>query len=104
MLVFPKMDIETPGEGVMARKAGTVTSITESKVVVDDVEYTFNQKTATGIDDSDIIILPVINSWQEPGGCETTCATETGCQRSAYRRCPRVLKPGRHIRVGRIEK
>ena len=37
LLIFPKMDIESPGRGVMAQIPGTVTEISEGVVVVETV-------------------------------------------------------------------
>ena len=32
LLFFPKMDIESPGSGIMARRSGTVTAITDTEI------------------------------------------------------------------------
>lgn len=66
LLFFPKMDIESPGSGVMARKSGTVTVVTDSEIQVDDEIYQIKPNTQREIDDSELILLPLINSWQEP--------------------------------------
>jgi NNP family nitrate/nitrite transporter-like MFS transporter len=39
LLIVPRMDIETPGEGVMAVRAGTVTEVRDDAVIVDGVEH-----------------------------------------------------------------
>jgi len=66
LLFFPKMEIESPGSGVMARRAGTVTAVSESEIRVDDEVYPLIPKVETEYDDSAVILLPKINTWQEP--------------------------------------
>ncbi len=67
LLFFPKMDIESPGSGIMARKAGRVTLVTDTEIKLDNGDvYTLNPVILREIDDSDMIIFPQINSWHEP--------------------------------------
>ena len=74
LLIIPRMDIESPGSGVMARGAGIVKTVSAGEIVVEtargDVRYTY---TAYAEDaefekarDSGVIILPRSSSWQEP--------------------------------------
>lgn len=65
LLFFPKMEIESPGSGVMARRAGTVTAVSESEIQVDDVVYSLIPKVEVEYEDTDIILLPKLNTWQE---------------------------------------
>ncbi|GMQ82138.1 MAG: hypothetical protein BMS9Abin05_1582 [Rhodothermia bacterium] len=67
MLVVPKMEITSPGRGVMARSAGTVTAVSESSVRVDDREYPLIAPTGK-LDNVDekTLILPTKDIWQEP--------------------------------------
>lgn len=44
LLLFPKMDITTSGSGLLAGKAGTVTKVSPSKIVIDEKEYQLEQK------------------------------------------------------------
>ncbi len=62
-LFFPKMEIESPGRGVMARKSGTVTLVTETELRVGDDVYRLSPRSDTQIDESGTHLLPVIRSW-----------------------------------------
>lgn len=73
LLAIPRMQIESPGEGVMAVKPGIVTEITESQIVVGEFSYAYRNRTAItssyrSIDDveSGILVLPQSTFWQEP--------------------------------------
>jgi len=65
LLFFPKMEIESPGSGVMARRSGTVTVVSASEIQVDDVSYPLTPKVETEYADDAVILLPMINTWQE---------------------------------------
>ncbi len=65
LLFFPKMEIESPGSGVMARRAGIVTAVTDSEIIVGEDSYAITPGVAREIDDSELILLPKIDSWQE---------------------------------------
>lgn len=70
-LSIPRMDIESPGQGIMAFKKGTVTSVSSSEIVVDDKRYVLrdrqNEKVSTIFKDSkETIIWPTFSSWQDP--------------------------------------
>ncbi|PKB15837.1 nitrate/nitrite transporter [Flavobacterium sp. 5] len=62
LLLFPKMDINTSGAGLMAGKAGIVTQITPSKIVIDGKEYKVNDKGSNGEPSK---YFPSKNTWQE---------------------------------------
>lgn len=62
LLLFPKMDITTSGNGLMASKAGKVTQVSDSKVVVGDKEYNVNPKDVH-INHSKF--FPSKTTWQE---------------------------------------
>ena len=68
LLIVPRMDIQSPGEGVMAGRPGTVTFVSDSKVVVGDMSYAL--RTAQELDITDqndrMLILPTSNVWQVP--------------------------------------
>lgn len=69
LLFFPKMDIESPGRGVMAARAGTVTEVTDRAVVLDgEGRYALLPQPATdeGSHDRENHILPIVRTWQEP--------------------------------------
>ncbi|HEY1195629.1 MFS transporter [Flavobacterium sp.] len=44
LLLFPKMDVTTSGSGLLASKAGTVTTVAPDKIVIDGKEYNISQK------------------------------------------------------------
>ena len=69
LLIFPKMDIESPGRGVMARRAGAVTDVSAERIQIDDQAYelrTSSSELITEYSESDALVLPVITTWQEP--------------------------------------
>jgi MFS transporter, NNP family, nitrate/nitrite transporter len=65
LLFFPKMEIESPGSGVMARRAGTVTAVSENEIWVDEDVYALIPKVEVEYADEDVILLPKLNTWQE---------------------------------------
>jgi NNP family nitrate/nitrite transporter-like MFS transporter len=73
LLVVPQMDIRSPGSGVMSRRAGTVSAVTATGIVVDTnsgpIEYPLNGSTGPVATDeerrSGMIIWPRSVSWQE---------------------------------------
>jgi NNP family nitrate/nitrite transporter-like MFS transporter len=69
LLIFPKMDIESPGRGVLAVRAGTVTAVSDNAVRIDERQYAVQSRGARLADsysESEALILPVITTWQEP--------------------------------------
>ena len=66
MLTIPRMEIYSPGRGVMAKAPGTVTKVTETEVVVDQRSYPIkkNSRSSENLDDS-LMVLPTKSSWQE---------------------------------------
>ncbi len=65
LLIFPKMDIESPGRGVMARGAGIVTEVTPAMITVEDRTYTVITEPPDQPREG-FLPWPVIKSWQEP--------------------------------------
>jgi len=68
LLSVPRMDIESPGRGIMAKKAGVVTSISADAVVVDDVRYPLQAVPQEWLEarDASSLILPSQAFWHEP--------------------------------------
>ncbi|MBV6459430.1 MAG: hypothetical protein HONBIEJF_02578 [Fimbriimonadaceae bacterium] len=68
LLVAPRMDIRSPGEGIMADSKGRVTAVSPTTVVVDDKAYTL--KPEPPLDkaklETDTLVWPTFRSWQEP--------------------------------------
>ena len=66
MLVIPKMEILSPGEGVMATRAGTVTEVSATGIVVDGQTYTLIENDLSYRDlDERLVIFPKKHVWQE---------------------------------------
>lgn len=69
LLIVPRLLIESPGEGVMALKKGTVTFVSPEKIIVDEKPYRLAPKQ-TDLrqlqDDNEMLIWPVSTFWQEP--------------------------------------
>ncbi len=67
MLVVPKMEIFSAGRGIMAKRDGIVTEITEAAIVVDGLEYLLLKQPAVSARvEKDILIFPTKEVWQEP--------------------------------------
>lgn len=67
-LVAPRMDITSPGEGVMADRPGVVMAVTPTSVTVDKKEYALAARPAN--DEQPMqegnLVWPTFHSWQEP--------------------------------------
>ena len=67
--ITPPMDIYTPGAGVTAARAGTVTEVTSDAIIVDG-KQTYELKLKPDTEpfdrDKDNVILPVLSRWHEP--------------------------------------
>ncbi len=68
LLIVPRMDIQSPGEGIMAERSGTVTSVSDSQVVVEGESYTLRvaPDLNTTTKDDQMLILPTSTFWHEP--------------------------------------
>jgi NNP family nitrate/nitrite transporter-like MFS transporter len=66
LLVVPKMEIYSPGIGILAQRPGVVTEVTANYIVVGDQIYEIKQPDIDfdAIDDS-IMVLPTKDTWQE---------------------------------------
>jgi NNP family nitrate/nitrite transporter-like MFS transporter len=66
MLAIPKMEIYSPGEGILAQRPGVVTEVTDTRIVVDDQIYQIKQseKDFEELDES-IMVFPTKDTWQE---------------------------------------
>jgi NNP family nitrate/nitrite transporter-like MFS transporter len=66
LLVVPKMEIYSPGIGILAQRPGVVTEVTANYIVVDDQIYEIKQPDIDfdAVDDS-IMVLPTKDTWQE---------------------------------------
>ncbi len=72
LLMIPRMEIQAPGEGIMARKTGTVTEVSDDRMIAAGIEYPLNArnnvKGYTRLSDADpgLLIFPKATFWQEP--------------------------------------
>ncbi|MBX7257675.1 MAG: MFS transporter [Candidatus Hydrogenedentes bacterium] len=67
LLIVPRMDIHSPGKGIIAKRGGTVTSVTPSEIVVGDIHYPLRANSGdTDTKDTNMLILPALSTWQEP--------------------------------------
>jgi Nitrate/nitrite transporter len=67
LLIIPRMQIYSPGTGVMATQAGTVTLVTDSLIQVDDKIYHITPRSQQFDHiDRKLMILPAKDIWQEP--------------------------------------
>ena len=74
LLIVPRMDIWSPGSGVMARGGGVVKSVGDGEIVVaarqGDVRYPYQQQTGEAVSEqirvSGTLVFPKSASWQEP--------------------------------------
>ena len=68
LLSVPRMSIETPGEGILATAAGTVTRVTDSMIVIGAQEYRLRARSGTdpAADKDAFMPLPVIQQWHAP--------------------------------------
>jgi len=71
LLSVPRMDIQSPGQGVMSLTRGVVTSASPAEITVGEKAYKLRQvdrDDQLGIfsENSGILIWPTFSSWQEP--------------------------------------
>ena len=67
LVAVPKMEIYSPGKGVVARRGGIVTEVSELAVVVDGTQYPLVGKpTAFEHTDDSVLVFPTKEAWQEP--------------------------------------
>jgi NNP family nitrate/nitrite transporter-like MFS transporter len=66
LLTVPKMEIYSPGKGVMAKSSGTVTKVTATEIVVDNRSYAIekNGRSFDNLDDN-VMVFPTRAGWQE---------------------------------------
>ncbi len=65
LLIIPRMEITSPGGGVMSTVNGTVTYVSDSEIHVNDEVYTLEPKAVDG-HEFEGGILPSTRSWQYP--------------------------------------
>lgn len=67
LLFIPKMEIISPGQGIMAKQDGVVTFVSDNMVKVGEKEYPVKVKSgeSENLDDK-LLVLPSKVAWQEP--------------------------------------
>lgn len=67
LIIVPKMEIYSPGQGVMAKRGGVVKEVTSTSIVIDEQSYLLKGKPEimTNFDDR-MLIFPSKQAWQEP--------------------------------------
>ena len=66
LLIFPRMDIYSPGKGVMAKSPGVVTEVSGARLVAGGKEYTLVPQPESEPHDDRVLVWPAKKSWQEP--------------------------------------
>ena len=67
MISIPRMEIFSPGEGVMSKKNGEVTFVSDKIIKVDEERYQIvTQSQHTAISDDQLLVFPSKDGWQEP--------------------------------------
>jgi MFS transporter, NNP family, nitrate/nitrite transporter len=66
LLVVPRMDITSPGEGVMASAPGLVTRVSEGEIMVGEARYALRQAAPEAKTDEHTLVWPRSRNWQEP--------------------------------------
>lgn len=68
LLCVPRMNIESPGQGVLADRGGTVTAVSASAIVVGQASYPLLPKPEHQPEHTDesVIVWPTFTFWQEP--------------------------------------
>lgn len=65
-LIIPKMEIQSPGKGIMAKAKGIVTAVTPNEIIVGEKRYEYKAASKTNESKEETSILPHKNTWQEP--------------------------------------
>lgn len=67
LLIFPRMEIYSPGYGVIANRDGKITRVEENFIEIDGTKVEFMKKgVKPHHENNNMIVLPKIESWQEP--------------------------------------
>lgn len=68
LLMVPKMDIDTPGEGIMATRDGSVLAVSAEQILVDDKVYPLQRANANrdAAVESDVVVFPTVTRRQDP--------------------------------------
>ena len=71
-LIVPRMEIRSPGQGIMALKSGVVTDINDEQITVGDSHYPYKNKNSVPSiislthGEPNVLVFPTTTFWQEP--------------------------------------
>lgn len=67
LLIIPKMEIDSPGQGIMAKRNGTVTFVSDSLIKAGEMIYRLKTKPAGALsEDGEFSVFPYKKVWQVP--------------------------------------
>lgn len=69
LLLAPRMSVRSPGEGILAERAGVVTFVSSERIEVDDKSYALKKMPEViGLarKDTETLVFPTFQSWNEP--------------------------------------
>jgi NNP family nitrate/nitrite transporter-like MFS transporter len=66
LLIIPQMEIQSPGQGVLAKRNGTVVFVSDSMIQVDDLNYPLVAKMGLDSSNKSFSVFPKKNTWQVP--------------------------------------
>ncbi|MCK6685017.1 MAG: MFS transporter, partial [Thermoanaerobaculia bacterium] len=66
LLVVPRMDIFSPGEGIMAKAPGVVESVGGDEIRAGGRVYSLRRKPEEAVRDREVLVWPAFASWHEP--------------------------------------
>ncbi len=64
--MFTKMDIVSPGSGIMAKQPGIITNVSDTEVRVGETAYPLIPPVEQTFAEDDLLLFPQISTWQEP--------------------------------------
>ena len=66
LVIIPKMDIYSPGRGIMAARGGVVSEVTPMQISIGEKTYQLQEKPEIHSYDHEMVIFPTKQTWQEP--------------------------------------
>ncbi|MCZ7603189.1 MAG: MFS transporter [Melioribacteraceae bacterium] len=67
LLIFPRMEIYSPGYGVTANQSGEITDVNENYIEIEGERLELTPKDAESYhEDKNMLVLPRIEAWHEP--------------------------------------
>lgn len=66
LLIVPRMNVELPGRGVMAARAGTVEVVTDTAIIVSGRSHRLHPIPPEATRRDDLLVFPVKAVWQSP--------------------------------------